>query len=87
MARYNTRTMPTGEVESDVPGWTVTYPAQCNGGLGDIGFVASRGYGGSGFVYFDVRDGHPYGMPLTVAARDRLKAMRKDYIQERGKVW
>jgi hypothetical protein len=77
--RYNTRpTDVPGESESDVPGWTVTYPASCNGHLGDIAFIASRGFGGSGFVHFDHRTGQPYGFTLTAAARERLIRMRRD---------
>lgn len=76
---YNHTKHDDGEVSSVVPGWEVFYPATCNGNLGDLGFVASRGYGGSGFVHFDLRTGEPYGMPLTQAARARLKAMRRDF--------
>lgn len=77
-ARYNVRPGDgPGELSSDVPGWTVTYPAACNGHLGDVGFVASRGYGGSGFVHFE-RDGRAYGAPLTRAARERVERMRRD---------
>lgn len=76
---YNTTKHDTGEIDSLVPGWIVTYPASCNGHVGDIGFVASRGYGGSGFIHFDPATGEPYGIPLTAAARTRVKTMRKDF--------
>jgi len=82
MARYNTTEHENGEIDSTVPGWVVTYPASCNGRLGDIGFVASSGYGGSDFVHFDLKTGEPYGAHLTIAARDRLKAMRRDFKRE-----
>jgi hypothetical protein len=77
--RYNVRELEPGVLASDVPGWTVEYPSACNGRVGDVAFVSSRGVGGSGFVHFDVRTGEPYGFPLTVAARDRLRAMRRDF--------
>jgi len=78
MPRYNVTAHANGERTSTVPGWEVTYPATCNGHLGDIGFVASTGRGGSNFVYFD-GDGEPYGYLITRAARARLKAMRRDF--------
>jgi hypothetical protein len=77
--RYNLEPGHTaGTWVSDVPGWTVTYPATCNGRVADLGFVASRGWGGSDFVHFDTVTGEPYGFPLTEAARRRLVAMRRD---------
>lgn len=83
MARFNYKhDLTTGENTSEVPGWLVTYPATCNGHLGDLGFVASSGYGGSGFVHFDRVTGAPYGMPLTKAARARLIAMRAEFGKE-----
>jgi len=76
--RYNIRPGVTpGEYESEVAGWTVTYPAACNGRVGDLGFLSSTGQGGSGFVHFD-QQGEPYGMPMTIKARARLLAMRRD---------
>ena len=76
--RYNVRPgLYPGELESDVPGWTVIYPAACNGRIGDLGFIVSRGYGGSDFVHFDPA-GHAYGMPMTKAARARIERMRRD---------
>lgn len=66
-----------GEWISGVPGWWCEYPLRRGGQLRDIGFVSSRGYGGSDFVHFD-RNGEPYGVPLTEAARQRFKAMRRD---------
>lgn len=78
MPRYNLEPGgQEGEWVSLVPGWVVTYPASCNGRVGDLGFLASRGYGGSDFVHFD-SDGMPYGMPMTKAARKRLIQMRRD---------
>jgi hypothetical protein len=77
--RYNLEPgEPEGTWVSLVPGWVVEYPAACNGRVGDLGFVSSRGYGDSGFVHFDTRTGLPYGMPLTQAARKRLIQMRRD---------
>jgi|SRR6478735_1949715 len=78
--RYNYVENDAGEIMSQTPGWTVIYPATCNGHLGDIGFVASTGMGGSGFVHFDLTTGEPYGMPLTKAARERLIALRRDVM-------
>ncbi len=77
--RYNYTRHANGEITSLVADWIVTYPATCNGRLGDLGFVTSRGYGGSDFVHFG-RDGRPYGFPLTIAARERLTAMRRGFL-------
>lgn len=29
----------TEEVTTEIDGWSVTYPAECNGGIADLGFV------------------------------------------------
>ena len=73
------------EVTSIIEGWSVTYPATCNGHLADMGFVFPvSGYCSSTFVHFDV-DGNPYGadvyVPKNVLAR--LRAMRNSV----RKVW
>ena len=65
------------EITTEVEGWTVIYPAECNGAIRDLGFVyPNSGYRNSEFVHFNNR-GEPYGpyyMPKKVRAR--LIAMR-----------
>lgn len=80
--RYNHTRHTNGEITSEVRGYRVTYPATCNGRLGDIGFVESLGTGGSDFVHFDPTTGCPYGTPLTAVASSRLVLMRRDAQRE-----
>ena len=68
------------ETTTEVAGWTVIYPAECNGAIRDLGFVyRTNGYR-SDFVHFNDR-GEPYGayMPKKVIAR--LIAMRNRELQ------
>lgn len=83
MARkYNHVRHENGEITSTVGNWEVTYPSTCNGKLHRLGFVASLGYGGSDFVFFD-RHNQPYGTPLlTKKTAARLATMAKDYESE-----
>lgn len=66
------------EHTSTIAGWTVIYPATCNGALRDLGFIYLTNGFNSDFVHFDGH-GMPYGayMPKKVAAR--LVAMRNRY--------
>lgn len=67
------------ENTTEVAGWTVIYPAECNGAIRDLGFVyRTNGYR-SDFVHFDSH-GLPYGtyMPKKVAAR--IRAMRNRHL-------
>ena len=71
------------EIATEVAGWTVIYPATCNGAIRDLGFVyRTNGYR-SEFVHFN-DGGEPYGpyyMPKKVIAR--LIAMRnREFAKE-----
>jgi hypothetical protein len=77
--RYNHTIHANGEVTSEVPGWTVTYPSMCNGRIADLGFICSTGYGSSEFVHFEYTTGAPYGFGMTKAAKARIMQMRRDF--------
>lgn len=71
------------EVTTIVRGWTVIYPASCNGRIGDLGFVVPRSlYANSAFVHFD-SNGEPYGTYMPQAVRARIKAMRNRHNSTR----
>jgi len=76
-ARFDHTVHPDGEVTSEVRGWTVTYPATCNGRLADLGFVSGP-YGRSDFVHFDA-DGQPYGTPMPKDVARRVTRMRHHF--------
>ena len=64
------------EIATEVEGWTVIYPAECNGAIRDLGFVyPNSGSRNSYFVYFNDR-GEPYGPYMPKKVIDRLIAMR-----------
>lgn len=71
------------EEMTEVAGWTVIYPATCNGAIRDLGFVYHTNGYRSDFVYFS-SNGLPYGtyMPKKVAAR--LVAMRNRSLKKKG---
>ena len=61
---------------TEVAGWTVIYPAECNGAIRDLGFVyPNSGYRDCTFVHFSYR-GEPYGPYMPKRVRARLIAMR-----------
>lgn len=63
------------ENTTEVAGRTVIYPATCNGGIRDLGFIyRTNGYR-SDFVHFNDRGG-PYGPYMPKKVRARLIAMR-----------
>ena len=63
------------EIATEVAGWTVIYPAECNGAIRDLGFVyRTNGYR-SDFVHFNA-NGEPYGPYMPKKVRARLIAMR-----------
>lgn len=64
----------TEEVTTYIDGWSVTYPAACNGRIGDIGFVVAP-RGRSDFVHFDTT-GRTYGTYMPKAVQARIVAMR-----------
>ena len=66
-----------GEVVSMVRGWTVYYPAECNGRLADLAFVVSQHR--SDFVHFDPKDGHAYGTPMPKDVARRCERMRAEF--------
>lgn len=68
---------PDGEFRTEVDGWTVYYPAMCNGALRDLGFVV--GPSRSDFVHFHPLDGHAYGTPMPKAVAKRVTRMREVY--------
>ena len=61
------------EIATEVAGWTVIYPAECNGAIRDLGFVYRTN--GSDFVHFNA-NGEPYGHYMPKKVRARLIAMR-----------
>lgn len=61
---------------TEVAGWTVIYPSECNGAIRDLGFVyPNSGYRNSHFVHFNDK-GEPYGTYMPNKVRARLIAMR-----------
>ena len=72
------------EITTEVAGWTVIYPAECNGAIRDLGFVyPNSGYRNSDFVYFNNR-GEPYGTYMPKKVRARLIAMRNREFRKAG---
>ena len=64
------------EIATEVEGWVVIYPAECNGAIRDLGFVyPNSGYRTCEFVNFNNR-GEPYGPYMPKKVRARLIAMR-----------
>lgn len=65
------------EVTTEIDGWSVTYPASCNGRIADLGFVShdSKNHSYSEFVHFDLH-GEPYGTYMPKAVIKRIRAMR-----------
>ena len=68
------------EITTEIDGWSVTYPASCNGRIGDLGFVV-RPNGFSDFVHFD-RYGMPYGTYMPKKVKARIRAMRNRYLKK-----
>ena len=71
------------ELTTYVAGWSVTYPAACNGRIGDLGFVAFL-HGGSDFVHFDTT-GKPYGTSMPKAVQARIVAMRNRVLRRQAR--
>ena len=71
------------EIATEVAGWTVIYPAECNSAIRDLGFVyPNSGYRNSDFVHFNNR-GEPYGVYMPKKVRARLIAMRnREFAKE-----
>lgn len=63
------------EKMTEVAGWTVIYPASCNGHVRDLGFVFRTNGTRSDFVHFD-SFGQPYGTFMPKKVKARLIAMR-----------
>ena len=73
------------ETTTEVAGWTVIYPAECNGAIRDLGFVYPNSfYRTCEFVYFNDR-GEPYGTYMPKKVIDRLIAMRNREFRKAGK--
>ena len=74
------------EIATEVAGWTVIYPATCNGAIRDLGFIYRiNGYGNSEFVHF-TNNGEPYGPPhMPKKVRARLIAMRNREFEKEEK--
>lgn len=71
------------EIATEVAGWTVIYPAECNGAIRDLGFVyRTNGYR-SDFVHFN-GSGEPYGPYMPKKVRARLIAMRNREFRKVG---
>lgn len=61
---------------TEVAGWTVIYPSECNGAIRDLGFVYPNSfYRTCEFVHFNDK-GEPYGTYMPKKVRARLIAMR-----------
>ena len=64
------------ETTTEVAGWVVIYPAECNGAIHDLGFVYPISYYRTcEFVHFNAK-GEPYGPYMPKKVRARLIAMR-----------
>ena len=75
--------MPNNEeVTTTIDGWSVTYPASCNGRIGDLGFVFHYRMGNPDFVHFD-RNGDPYGTYKPKAVIRRIRAMRNRALKNK----
>lgn len=70
------------EVTTEIDGWSVTYPASCNGNdrIVDLGFVFHYRMGNSDFVHFD-SNGEPYGTYMPKKVKARIRAMRNRYLK------
>ena len=74
--------MSDKEITTEIDGWSVTYPAECNGRIADLGFVFHYRMGNSDFVHFD-RNGEPYGTYMPKAVIRRIRAMRNRALKNK----